>query len=257
MIGGPSGAVREPLFCRAMGDPESQRVGRRKRSRLARRGWSSHAHVRTFISWLAAAGLRLLGSTWRVTFEGAADLDGRDNHLAGFWHRDLIVAAYLFRDRGFCAPVSRSSDGDLIASILERLRYAEIPRGSSSRGGASALLSCVRLMREGRTLSVQTDGPRGPARQSKIGIATISRLAQIPITPVSISANPCFRFPSWDGLLLPLPFARVTCRYGDRIGLERHADPTKELELCRELDVQLNGSTSELDARHGLASTPG
>jgi lysophospholipid acyltransferase (LPLAT)-like uncharacterized protein len=134
--------------------------------------------VRTFISWLTAAGLRLLGRTWRITFEGAADLDG-DNHLAGFWHRDLIVAAYLFRDRGFCVPVSRSGDGDLIASILERLHYAETPRGSSSRGGASALLSCVRLMREGRTLSVQTDGPRGPARQSKIGIATISRLAQV------------------------------------------------------------------------------
>jgi lysophospholipid acyltransferase (LPLAT)-like uncharacterized protein len=212
--------------------------------------------VRTFISWLTAAGLRLLGRTWRITFEGAADLDG-DNHLAGFWHRDLIVAAYLFRDRGFCVPVSRSGDGDLIASILERLHYAETPRGSSSRGGASALLSCVRLMREGRTLSVQTDGPRGPARQSKIGIATISRLAQVPITPVSISANPCFRFPSWDGLLLPLPFARVTCRYGESLGLSRDADPTEEAELCRKLDAQLNDSTSELDSRHGLAQVAG
>jgi lysophospholipid acyltransferase (LPLAT)-like uncharacterized protein len=240
-----------------MGNPESQPVGRRKRSRLARRGWSSHQWVRTFISWLAAASLRLLGRTWRVTIEGDADLDGDANHLAGFWHRDLIVAAYLFRDRGFCAPVSRSGDGDLIASMLAHLNYAEVPRGSSSRGGASALLSCVRLMRQGRTLSVQTDGPRGPARESKIGIATISRLAQVPITPVSFSANPCFRFPSWDGLLLPLPFARVTCRYGDRLGLARDADPAAEADLCRKLDVQLNVSTSELDSHHGLAASPG
>ena len=235
-----------------MGNPESQRPGRRKRSRLARRGWSSHALVRRFIAWFAAGGLRLLGGTWRVTFEGEADLDG-EKHLAGFWHRDLIVAAYLFRDRGFCVPVSRSGDGDLIAMMLERLRYAEIPRGSSSRGGASALLASVRLVREGRTLSVQTDGPRGPARQSKVGIATLSRLTGVPITPVSISANPCFRFPSWDGLLLPLPFARVTCRYGKRLGLEKSAEPEDEEALREELDLQLNGSTTELDARHGLA----
>lgn len=218
---------------------------------MTRRRISQHPALHSLIARIACFALRGLGRTWRITFEGAVDLDGQ-NHLAAFWHRDLLMAAYVFRDRGFCVPISRSRDGDWIAAMLARLGYAETPRGSSSRGGASALLSCVRLVRSGRTLSVQTDGPRGPARQSKIGIATLARLTQVPITPVSFSANPCVRFPSWDRLLLPLPFARVTCRYGAQLGIPKDADPGDEAELCTTLDVQLNRSTSELDVRHGL-----
>ena len=58
---------------------------------------------------VAAAALRALGATWRIRSEGENPLDTRSGaQLGAFWHRDILVTAYLYRDRGFSVPVSRS-----------------------------------------------------------------------------------------------------------------------------------------------------
>ena len=101
----------------------------------------------------------------------------------------MLIAAFVFRDSRFSVPVSRSRDGDLIAAILERLGYAPTPRGSSSRGGAAALRALVRLVEGGTSISIQTDGPRGPARESKVGIVVLARITGAPIVPIAFSAS--------------------------------------------------------------------
>ena len=67
--------------------------------------------------------------------------------------------------------------------------------------------------------------------------------------PVSFSARPCLRFGSWDGTLLPLPFARVLCRYGEPIEVDASASDAEE-EIARQaLDRELARITTELDTR--------
>jgi lysophospholipid acyltransferase (LPLAT)-like uncharacterized protein len=176
--------------------------------------------------------------------------------VAGIWHRDFLMAAAVFRDRGFSTPVSRSRDGDLVTDLLKRLGYTPPPRGSSSKGGAVALRGLLRLVQGGCSIAIPIDGPRGPARRAKIGIVSLSRLSQVPITPVSFSASPCHRFGSWDASVLPLPFARVSCRFGEPLEISRDADPDRELALCRELESRLNAASDELDARYGIGPIP-
>ena len=89
------------------------------------------------------------------------------------------------------------------------------------------------------TLSLQTDGPRGPARVSKPGIVALARLSGVAITPVAFSVRPCLRFRSWDRTLLPLPFARIVCHYGAPIEVPSDADEEMEEALRRRLDEQL------------------
>ena len=194
-------------------------------------------------SWLAAGLLRLLGRSWRVHEEGRNPLaDPRTAagpHIAAFWHRDMLVAAWLHRDRGFSVSVSRSRDGDWISALLARLGYSEPSRGSSSRGGAASLLGLVRRVRGGTTVSMLVDGPRGPAGEVKAGILHLARLTQVPITPVVFRARPALRFASWDRTLLPLPFARVTCCYGEPLRVPPETTPDAEAALARQLGARL------------------
>jgi lysophospholipid acyltransferase (LPLAT)-like uncharacterized protein len=123
------------------------------------------------VGWLGALALRALGRTWRVSFEGPDPFagSGPQPQIAAFWHRNLLVASYLFRNRGITAFVSRSRDGDLITGALAHLGYVHPARGSSSRGGAAALRKMVRLVRNGLTAAVVTDGPRRTGRAAPRG----------------------------------------------------------------------------------------
>jgi lysophospholipid acyltransferase (LPLAT)-like uncharacterized protein len=209
------------------------------------------SRTRRILGRLLAAALRVWGATWRVDFEGSDPTLARDGPvLAAMWHRDFLIAAYVFRDRSYSVPVSRSRDGSLITQALLALGYLSPPRGSSSRGGAAALLGLVRLLRAGHTVSLQTDGPRGPARRAKVGAIALSRLVQVPITPVAFAARPCLRFRSWDRTRLPLPFAQVTCHYGDAVVPATTHDDEREEQLRTELERRLNHDSDALDHRY-------
>ena len=225
-------------------------------------GWAQRGRLRGFgirlLAGLASWLLRAWGASWRIDTDGADPLlADHPPVVAAFWHRNFPVAAYYYRDRAFSVAVSRSRDGDLIAALLTSLGYHAPRRGSSTHGGAVVLRELYRLVKTGITVSVQTDGPQGPARVSKIGVVTLARLTQRPITPVAFSASPCLRFRSWDRALLPPPFARVACRYGAAIPVPADADESAEEALRVELDAELNRLTDELDAQLGLPGGPG
>jgi hypothetical protein len=204
---------------------------------------------------LVAGVMRILAATWRVRVEGEDPLAPGPPHgrLGALWHGSVLVAVGVYRDSGVCVPVSRSADGDLIVAVIERLGLGEPPRGSSRSGAVSVLRRMVRLVREGRVVAVLTDGPLGPARVSKRGIVQVARLAQVPIVPVALSARPCVRIGSWDRMLLPLPFARVLCRYGDPIQVPPDAKGERLEALRRALDVRLELLTSATERALGRA----
>ncbi len=224
------------------------------------RRWAERGRLRTLVVRLlgdfAALLLRAWGATWRIETAGPDPLAGGQTPVvAAFWHRNFAVAAHYYRDRDFSVAVSRSRDGDLIAAVLTALGYHP-RRGSSTRGGTAVLRQLYRLVKDGVTVSVQTDGPQGPARVSKIGVVTLARLSQRPITPVAFSASPCLRFRSWDRPLLPLPFARVACLYGAPMAVPEHTDEEAEQRVRERLDAELNRLTDDLDGRLGLANEP-
>lgn len=197
-------------------------------------------------AWL----LRGLCTTWRIRYEGTNPLREQPGRvqLGAFWHRDALIAAALFRDRGFSVPVSQSRDGDRIACLLLRLGYTSPPRGSSSRSATALVRRMTRLLEAGVTISVPTDGPRGPARRSKPGVVAVARLSGVPITPLSFSARPCLRFGSWDGMRLPLPFAEVRCRFGAPLSIAAEIDGEGEERALRELDRRLDlGDDAQVD----------
>ncbi len=170
---------------------------------------------------LSAALLRAVGATWRVEIVGrdprleAAAAAAPRAHLAALLHQALVVSAWLFRDAGYCVAVSRSRDGSLVSATLRALGYADPARGSSSRGGATALRGLLGQLERGTTVAVLVDGPRGPAGVAKPGIAALARHSASVVQPVALAARPALHLRSWDRSLVPLPFARVVCAFGE------------------------------------------
>jgi lysophospholipid acyltransferase (LPLAT)-like uncharacterized protein len=161
-------------------------------------------------------------------------------HLAALLHESLLVSAWVFRDSGYCVAVSRSRDGSLVSATLRALGYADPARGSSSRGGSAALKGLLRQLAAGRTVAVLVDGPRGPAGVAKPGIAALARHSAAPIQPVALAARPALRLRSWDRSLVPLPFARVVCAYGEPLAPPAEdADKACEEALASDVTARL------------------
>ena len=203
------------------------------------------------VAWL----LRLIAASWRIEYRGTnpfAEASGAQSVVAVTWHRNLLLGAALFRDSGIHVPVSQSRDGERIAAVMARLGLGAPPRGSSSRGGSAALREMLRLVRSGRHVTLLADGPRGPAGVAKPGVVALARLSGRAIHPLALSAAPSVRFGSWDGSLLPLPFARVICHFGAPFAVEADSARREPDEDSQALGRTLEALTEALDRELGL-----
>jgi hypothetical protein len=215
---------------------------------------------RVFLAVVGFAGallLRLLGATWRVRIVGEDPFARGEPLVATAWHRGLLIAAYCFRNRGIIVPVSQSRDGDLASSVLRHLGFDGSARGSSSRGATSLLRNLIRQARAGRPVAILPDGPRGPAGTVKPGVIALARASGARLVPIGISASPSKQFGSWDRAILPFPFARITCSYGEPIRVPKKATGEALERLRSELEATLDRINLQLDAELGRDDRPG
>lgn len=222
------------------GDAMSRRGSRRPRAWVA------------ILAPLVALILRALAATWRIRFEGPDPWIAADARLGALWHRNLIVAAGVFHDRQVHVTVSRSRDGEFAVAVMRHLGLPAPPRGSSRSGAVSLLREVTRVVEAGGQVIVPVDGPLGPARKAKPGVLQIARRAQTPLYTAALSANPCLRLRSWDRMLLPLPFARVVCCYGEPLEVPETARGDELAALREELDARLDALTDAADGITGL-----
>ncbi|MBK8249322.1 MAG: lysophospholipid acyltransferase family protein [Gemmatimonadetes bacterium] len=154
--------------------------------------------------------VRLLGVTWRVRWEGSIPTGPV---VLAMWHGELLPLVWALRGRGIAPLVSTHADGEVIARIVRRLGFDPI-RGSSSRGGARALIEAARRLEAGATVAFTTDGPRGPRRQSAPGALAAAARSGLDVVPMGALASRAWRFKSWDRFVVPQPFAVITIRCG-------------------------------------------
>ncbi len=137
--------------------------------------------------------------------------------IAAMWHGEQFLVYHLHRKMKIAVMSSLSADGEIQTGILKRFGY-EVVRGSSSRGGARALVEMVRKIRQGYGAFFAVDGPRGPIHEVKPGIVYLAEKTGGAIIPVSARAEHFTVLKkSWDRYMLPMPFSRAVIIYGDPI----------------------------------------
>ena len=129
------------------------------------------------------------------------------------WHEVLLPLLWQHRRQGVVIVVSEAREGQYLADLAASLGYLAV-RGSSTRGGARALLGAVRELQEGRSVAFTPDGPRGPRRELKAGVVAAAQRGGGVILPIHAEADRGWRLHSWDRFLIPKPGARVTVTYG-------------------------------------------
>jgi lysophospholipid acyltransferase (LPLAT)-like uncharacterized protein len=183
---------------------------------------------------LAAAAVRALGATLRLTESGLAAVEplwaARRPLIYAVWHGRILMVpwlnARLSRTHGARRArvlASRSRDGELVARWVARFGLPVV-RGSSSRGGTQALRALAGAVRAGEDVAVVPDGPRGPRERLQGGLVLLAATTGAPVVPLGFAARPARRLASWDRFLIPCPFARAAVVFGKAVSVARDAD---------------------------------
>ncbi len=176
----------------------------------------------TFIGKIAHYVTQLLYKTLRVSIYSHPEVDPNRQYVYGFWHGKQFAPLMLMPKRGNqkqVALVSASRDGDMLATWLNLVGYHTI-RGSSSRKGISSLVKLIAATKEGYSVGIAADGPRGPEFAAKAGISFLAYKAGLGVIPFGAAYSHKWQFNSWDKYQLPRPFAKVVLYLGQPMAIE-------------------------------------
>lgn len=166
---------------------------------------------------VAGPALRMLAATWRTRTVGEERwrplYEARRPHVFLLWHEVLLPLLWQHRRQSIAIVVSEARDGQYLADFAASLGYRAV-RGSSTRGGARALLGAVRELQSGYAVAFTPDGPRGPRRELKPGVVAAAQRGGGIVVPLHAEADRAWRLDSWDRLMIPKPGARVRIVYG-------------------------------------------
>jgi len=127
--------------------------------------------------------------------------------VLGFWHARILMLPYAFQGWNGSLLISEHQDGGFIADAAKLMGLDSI-RGSSTRGGARAFLEMIRIAKQGRSLGITPDGPKGPVEKMKPGVVQLAKKSGLPFRAACYATKRYWRAGSWDRFYIPKPFTR-------------------------------------------------
>lgn len=223
------------------------REGRPFVESVERRASISERVLAFVVAWV----VRLLGATLRFDHE---DNDVVEQTLAEGsaaiifgWHEMFLIACCDLRHYRPYIMISQSRDGERVTRVAEQVGW-RVVRGSSSRGGARALLQMVRVLREPVLAGHLVDGPRGPRRSMTAGVVAMAQRSGAVLIPAMYATRRKWRAPSWDRLQVPLPFSRIVRRDLPPRCVRADLDDAEVEKLRAELHDELSRECAAFEA---------
>ncbi|HKJ83398.1 MAG TPA: lysophospholipid acyltransferase family protein [Mariprofundaceae bacterium] len=147
--------------------------------------------------------------------------EDKQRYIYAFWHARMLMMPRPFRKRwhGYML-ISEHRDGAFIADAMHRLGIPTV-RGSTTRGGARAMLRMIRAVkREHRHLGITPDGPKGPREEVQKGTVQLAMKTGLAMVPLCYATSRQWRARSWDRFYIPKPFTRGVFVFGDPVKIE-------------------------------------
>jgi len=222
-------------------DPEPPSVLEARRFSLRQR------FLLSLISWASYLAISLIGPTLRYSISweeppSPPDATYEKPVIYSFWHRAVFASAWLWRKTGIAVMVSRSFDGEYIARTIEKLGFVAV-RGSSSRGGANALLGLRSQLERGNLVAFTIDGPRGPKYVAKPGPVLLSRSTAFPMAAFYVALSDAWVLNSWDQLMIPKPFSKALVRFSAKMRVPAAAGDEEMADFHQQLQAALERVT--------------
>jgi lysophospholipid acyltransferase (LPLAT)-like uncharacterized protein len=182
--------------------------------------------------------VEILCKTLRINYENKEiiiELEKQNqNYILSFWHETMLLPWYINRNKNFAGLTSKSKDGDLLTKILKKWNY-QVLRGSSSEGGDIALGLMIDFAKNGYSIALTPDGPKGPPHKLKAGAVVSAKKAKLPLVLVGIGFKNKRHLNSWDRFQVPKFFTKANVIYSDPVYVNENLsreETSKIIELC-------------------------
>lgn len=213
------------------------------------------------VEGMLAAYVRFAYRTTRWTRTGCEEMDAcvarGEPVIFVVWHQRLIMAPYMFNapeGARICALTSAARAGRLAGQILVRLGWETIPMSSHQRH-VTLSREVLKRIKQGCSIGIAADGPRGPARVSSTVPIVWARTSGARVFTVAFAQKNVLRLPTWDKQMLPLPFTRgaITCQeWTDEVPRKPSEEQVETLRLS--IQDALDHITDAADAALGKPS---
>ena len=169
--------------------------------------------------------VNIIGNTWQYRITGVVENSpfNSKKNIYCFWHENILPLSFYFKNSKASFIASYHRDGKRLSSILQHWGGTVI-EGSSRRKGLTAIRESVREIKSGKNLVITPDGPRGPWRVVKRGVAQIALLSNSPVILVHFRCNNSLNLRSWDRFVIPIPFACITIEFSSALIPETYGD---------------------------------
>lgn len=165
-------------------------------------------------------------------------LEARVPVIYALWHRHVFFLPLLriYGRQPLAVLLSAHRDARIVG-VAGRLRGITLVEGSSTRGGTKAYRQLLSQLKQGRSVCITPDGPRGPALRVKPGVVQLARHSGCAVVPVAISFRRSHILRTWDQTVLPLPFGSAVLAMGPPLRLDP-VDSAEQQQLLLEQALQ-------------------
>jgi lysophospholipid acyltransferase (LPLAT)-like uncharacterized protein len=205
--------------------------------------------VITFVIWT---------TRWRIdgSVEGRAVAFGPDIIIGAFWHNRLMLIGRTWpQGKPLGMVMSEHGDSRVLGAAYGKFVTRPI-YGSTRKNATAALKGMVRALREGVSVGITPDGPRGPRMRCHPGIVEAARITGCPIIPAGWSTRNRLVAGSWDRFIIALPFGRGVVIYGDPIRVPRKLDEDERQALLEQVEISITAATDQADRMMGHVPIP-
>lgn len=178
-----------------------------------------------FIPLIFKTAFVLITATCRVRIHGQQHLDKlktiKQPWIYSTWHNNVATGAWAIRKQKIGIMISDSKDGEYISHCVKAFGNFGV-RGSTSSGSTKAVRGALKTIKQGYSIAVTPDGPRGPKYKLQPGTLWLSVLAKSPILPYHIECSKQWVFTkSWDDHKIPKPFSTIYICIGEPIWVKK------------------------------------
>jgi lysophospholipid acyltransferase (LPLAT)-like uncharacterized protein len=181
--------------------------------------------------WFLASYAKLIHRTSPLSIEGWEHVEAAYRAqrpiIFAHWHGQThlfysIFATYFNPEDVIAIMVGDDRQGPLgYFARYMGVTVLPVSMEDTSMAAARNLREVIKQLVPGKFSYIAPDGPDGPARVAKPGVAFMARIANALIVPAGNAARYALHIPRWDRYWLPLPFDRIYTAFRPAIEVSR------------------------------------
>ena len=221
--------------------------------------FSSFRLIQTLLSLIGSIYVLTVYKTSKVNLKNRKKIENllerNESFIYSFWHDQLLMCPLTWQSNSnIKVLISKHRDGDIIAQLISNLGFEAI-RGSThktnkikNKGGLLSARKMIKSLKNGISIGISPDGPKGPRHKVSEGILSISRLSESVILPVGIGFKKKWVLNTWDKFIIPKPFNEITVIWGDPIPAITNKKNNHQFKT--KLESKMNNLTAQANKKY-------